>query len=341
MRMADDIEVLVLTWNRVPLLREALGSLLRQTVAPRRIVVIDNASEDDTQNYVNGLVADHPHVHLVRQPMHVDFCSNMMTAVASAESRYFMVMHDDDLLDRNCVACLDKVVARFDDVSMVCSAQRSFHGADGCVDLQVASIDCEVFRSGADFVAADFARFLRRQEESLCFPSVLYRRDCVSTEVLKRNAFGKIVDKPFVYGSMGTGRIVRLGEPLYNYRTHDGQDTKTSCNGPYPEEILSLLDVYRQKLSANSRYAEAFKALSIRLMKSLYFWGGNGKGGWHGFVEEARARFLTGAMVDRPWRIPLWRWRSGKICEKMLQCALGAAERCAVRLDESSMENRK
>ena len=336
MRTADDIEVFVLTWNRVSLLREALDSLLRQTAAPRRIVVVDNASTDETPDCVRQVARGNPHVHLVRQPVHVDFCANMMTAIDNVEAGYFMVMHDDDLLDRRCVACLDRVIAENGAVSMVCSAQRSFHGASDLNGRMEDGVRYEVFHSGADFVAADFARFLRRQEDSLCFPSVLYRRDCVSTCALEGRLFGKIVDKPFVYGSMGSGKIVRLCSPLYNYRTHAGQDTNASSNGPYPEEILNLLEVYRRMLSGNSMYVKAFRALSIRLMKSLYFWGGNGKEGWHDFVEEARTRSLTGAVVDRPWRLPFWRWSSRRTCEKLLQQALGAAERRTVRIDKTS-----
>lgn len=338
MRVANDIEVFVLTWNRVSLLREALGSLLRQTVAPRRIVVVDNASTDGTLGSLRPIAEGNPHVHLVRQPVHVDACKNLMTAIDNAETNYFMVMHDDDILDRECISCFDKVLAENVEVSMVCSAQRSFRSLSDLNGRIEDRVWYEVFHSSADFVAADFARFLRRQEDSLCFPSVLYRKDCVSTGALQGTLFGKIVDKPLVYGSMGTGKIVRICSPLYNYRNHAGQDTNATSNGPYPEEILNLLEVYRQMLSGNRLYLKAFKALSIRLMKSLYFWGGNAKGDWHNFVSEARLRALTGAVVDRPWRLPFWRWNSKRTCERLLQQALSTVDRRMMRIDGTSRE---
>ena len=325
-----DIEVLILTWNRLALLEEALWSVMNQTLMPRRIVVVDNASDDGTGEHVDRAAADNPLVHHIRQSVHVDVCANMLTAVDNVQSRYFMMMHDDDILDRNCIARLDALVKAEPDVTMVYSAQKPFRSREECVDAGGESMEYELFASKADSVAADFARFLQRQETSLCFPSVLYRRDCVSTGVLRNNKFGKILDRPFVYDSAGGGKIARLCEALYHYRIHPGQDTGISSNGPYPEEIFNLLGAFRDVLSGNEMYLRLFTSLSIRLMKSLYSWGGNPKGGWGGFVREARRRGLTDSVFARPWRIPFWRFHSKRLCARLLSLALENSCRRAI-----------
>lgn len=322
MSCAEDIELIILTWNRIGLLREALESALRQTVAPHRIIVLDNASTDGTSEYVESVTRHNRSVRHVRQPNHVDVCSNMLTAVGEVKTKYFMMMHDDDILDGNCIAWLDLLLKAEPDVAMAYSAQKTFHRLEECVDFAGRTLEYEVMPLLGDFVAADFARFLTRQVDSMCFPSVLYRRETVSTDILRNNRFGKILDRPFVYDSIGRGSIVRLRTPLYHYRIHSGQDTSTSKNGPYPEEIFNLITLQRDVLSENRVYERMFAALSIRLMKSLYFWGGNPKGGWRGFVREARRMALTSSAFARPWRVPFWKQWSNGVCARLLSLAM-------------------
>ena len=331
----------MLTWNRVALLREAVESLLRQEVLPCRIVVIDNASTDETPDFVKQTAKRNPQVQLIRQAVHVDFCANMLTAINAARTDYFMIMHDDDILDRSCIAYMNAILSKDRDISMICSAQRPFSDSCTCAAMQEDHLTYEVFHSKADFVAADFARFLNRQEDSMCFPSILYKKDCVSTEVLRRNLFGKMVDKPFVYDSMGYGGIARLETPLYNYRVHGGQDTSTSANGPYPQEILNLLAAQRRILANDRFYCRFFEALSIRLMKSLYFWGGNPKDGWCDFLKDARKLSLTSSVFDKPWRIPFWRNHSRAICKKLLKHALERSTQRTVCRDWANERRRK
>ena len=51
--MSKDLSVIIPTYNRRPLLVRALGSVLSQTILPREIIIIDDGSEDLTEQLVN------------------------------------------------------------------------------------------------------------------------------------------------------------------------------------------------------------------------------------------------------------------------------------------------
>src|SRR6478609_2119360 len=51
---AAPVTVAIATFNRAPMLRQALESCRNQSVPPQRVIVVDDGSTDDTAQVVNG-----------------------------------------------------------------------------------------------------------------------------------------------------------------------------------------------------------------------------------------------------------------------------------------------
>ena len=51
----EDVSVVIPTFNRRNLLKRAINSVIKQTIEPREIIVIDNGSTDQTYQMVSSL----------------------------------------------------------------------------------------------------------------------------------------------------------------------------------------------------------------------------------------------------------------------------------------------
>src|SRR5512146_981209 len=60
------LSVIVPNYNHARFLPSSLGALLSQDCQPDDIIVIDDASTDDSVAIVQSLIAEHPHARLVR-----------------------------------------------------------------------------------------------------------------------------------------------------------------------------------------------------------------------------------------------------------------------------------
>jgi len=104
------VTVYVPTYNRARLLPSTLASLSAQTFDDLAIVVVDNASTDDTSAVVEGHRDDR--VSYVRQPRNLGILGNHNWILANASSEYALIIPDDDIaypeLLATCVRALDE-----------------------------------------------------------------------------------------------------------------------------------------------------------------------------------------------------------------------------------------
>jgi glycosyltransferase involved in cell wall biosynthesis len=92
------ISILLPTYNRAALLREALASALAQTWPDVEVVVSDNASTDDTAQVVAGFQGD-PRLRYHRNETNVGMVANWRGALEHlATGDFFLILSDDDCL---------------------------------------------------------------------------------------------------------------------------------------------------------------------------------------------------------------------------------------------------
>ncbi|GAB4366792.1 MAG: hypothetical protein Kow00121_04470 [Elainellaceae cyanobacterium] len=102
------------TYNRANgYLKLALGSALAQTYPNLEIIVSDNCSTDNTQSLVESY-AD-PRVKYVKQDPQVSANENFNACLNTANGEYFLLLHDDDLIDADFVeTCMRQANYRTD-----------------------------------------------------------------------------------------------------------------------------------------------------------------------------------------------------------------------------------
>ena len=96
------LSIVVPTYNRVGLLRQTVASALAQDHDDFELVVVDDASEDGTWEYLRGL----SRVRAYRNPTRLGLAANKNRAISLSGGRYVYVLQDDDLAEPNLVSTL-------------------------------------------------------------------------------------------------------------------------------------------------------------------------------------------------------------------------------------------
>ncbi len=89
------VTVVLLTYNRPELLREAIGSALSQTYHNLEILICDNASELPTTDTIESF--NDPRIQHIRRPSNIGMTANAQLGFQAAQGKYLTNLHDDDL----------------------------------------------------------------------------------------------------------------------------------------------------------------------------------------------------------------------------------------------------
>ena len=102
------VTIAIPTYNRADsFLRYAIDSALKQTYQNVEIIIADNCSTDNTDNLVKKY--SDPCLKYFRQQKNIGATNNFKFCLEQAKGDYFLMLHDDDLIDEDFVeACMIK-----------------------------------------------------------------------------------------------------------------------------------------------------------------------------------------------------------------------------------------
>jgi glycosyltransferase involved in cell wall biosynthesis len=103
MNFAKEVTVVIPTLNRPEYLKRALESVESQTLQPARVLVVDNASTDETRQIVEQFRTRISNLVYFRHVKKIDAILNWIFSVKKVETRFCKIVWDDDWLEPNCI----------------------------------------------------------------------------------------------------------------------------------------------------------------------------------------------------------------------------------------------
>jgi len=138
------VAVCIVTWNSAAWIGECLASVRRQTWKNISIVVVDNASADDTVWRIGRAGAD---VRLIRNERNLGFAAGQNLAISAVDADYYLVLNPDVWLAPDYVELL---VKRMEEQPEIGSAAGCLVRADGSGILDSAGLAMSWTRRAVD-----------------------------------------------------------------------------------------------------------------------------------------------------------------------------------------------
>jgi glycosyltransferase involved in cell wall biosynthesis len=111
------------TFNRADsYLKDSLKSAVSQTYSNIEIIVSDNASTDNTETLIKSF--HDPRIRYIKQSENIGALNNANYCVEQARGEFFLLLHDDDLIDHDFIEVCMKAVNYRTDVGVILTGTR-------------------------------------------------------------------------------------------------------------------------------------------------------------------------------------------------------------------------
>jgi hypothetical protein len=213
------VSVVVPTWNRADLLREALGSLVSQSLGEIEILVSDNGSTDHTADVVASI--EDPRIAYLPLPENIGLHGNLNRCLSLGSAPYLAYLHDDDLYRPENLAQKVAFLDRHPEVGAV-------HSPVDRIDLTGHVVATNVVFGGTiPPLVEPGAEFIQRSLRSMGlteFSSTVLRRESIGRARFDPDD-GLICDVGFRLRMALTSDVGFIPTPLTMQRKHVGSLT--------------------------------------------------------------------------------------------------------------------
>jgi glycosyltransferase involved in cell wall biosynthesis len=228
----QNLTVCILSFNRPEYLRQALESVLNQTLQPKEIIIYDNGSDESVYRSVEDLLSKK--IKWIGSKYNNGSTWNFNRAICNTKTKYIMLFHDDDRLHKNFLEnqmsyfnLNDNLVALSSNGLVIDHLSKS----SGELLINKKSESSVIFFQSSGEIAIQYA-------SNSCIPlsPTIY-----ITEVLKKitpnEAYGKVCDAVMMCELADIGQLGLNLTPLYDCRVHFDQDSKN-----FPFELMNMLE---------------------------------------------------------------------------------------------------
>lgn len=236
--MRPFVSIVVPVFNGARFLRETLDSLVRQTWSAREILVLDDASTDETP----AIIASYGDaLRSVRQPTNRGQFGNVADGIARATGELVAVYHADDVYDSTIVEREAQFLADHPEVGVVFCLDRFLDG-DGREYGRLA-LPAELREENILDFARVFNAILEHKNVFLPTPGAMARRALYERVGPYRPEFGSAADLDMWLRMAREQPVGIIAEHLFGYR-----HTVTSVGQSYqnvrlvPENFFEVVD---------------------------------------------------------------------------------------------------
>jgi len=227
------VSVAIPTFNRFDLLTRATKSVLSQTYQDFELLIIDNASSDETQQLKAGI--DDSRFRYVRNETNLGIIGNWNRAIELSKGEYLIIFHDDDIMHSTLLEKSVEALDQFPSVGFTFPLLRRV-GLQG----QYLGIWCDNYPSSGKMTGYRYLEMTLEKERCISMaPSMLFRKSVYDAIGAYRQEYGyNTFDlNLFVQAALRFDAFL-IDEVLFDYSIHEHQmserhwRTPTSPSGP-------------------------------------------------------------------------------------------------------------
>ena len=266
------VSILIPVYNREKYIAECIESALAQTFTDFEVVVVDNASDDQTWAICQRFATQDRRVRAFRNDTNVGPVRNWQRCVEEARGEFSKILFSDDCLEPN---CLSRMVPKLvdPDVALVYCAARIGETRESSAIAYSSPGDTRV-------TSSQFLNRVLRGEAPVSPGAILIRRRDLRSNL--RTDFPTATPRPFARHGAGPDVMISLltaesyswvesiSEPLVYFRVHAGSFSIENSSNQVTQGYRSAISYYLKQRQGRKPWMNYLADCWLKQIKKLH-----------------------------------------------------------------------
>ena len=232
------VTVIIPNYNGRHFLEECFDSLKIQNI-PLKVIVIDNASEDESAKYIRD---NYPDLTIIQNKKNIGFAAAVNQGIRASKTDYVFLLNNDTELEENCISNLVRCIETDENIFAVSSKMIQFENRDLMDDAGDAYTILGWTKKVGNGRSPDLYNE-EREVFSACAGAAIYRRNILN-EIghFDENFFAYLEDVDISYRARIHGyKSIYCPEAVVY---HHGSGTSGSKHNAFKVKISARNNVY-------------------------------------------------------------------------------------------------
>lgn len=281
MSPSSKVSVCIPTYQHAVFLPTAIESVLRQTFEDFELIVVDNASTDNTEEVVSRYVKSDPRVRYFRNASNLGMVGNWNKCLEYSAGDYVKILCSDDVLAPECLQVAVEALDRLPNVGLVTCGRQVVDENLGFLHVLQFSETAGVW-SGEDAIRRSLEKLNPIGEPT----AVVFRRRLAARGF--NPLVNQLADIEMWLHILQQSDLYFDPRPLCQFRQHPNQCTQENVKSlRVIEEEFAIVEGLENFLRQN--YSITFIA-KVRFLKALNAWR---------FLKTGHSREAICSAIDR------------------------------------------
>ena len=266
--LENRITVVVPTFNRLPMLRESIASLQTQTLENFNILILNNCSNDGTQEFLENLVWHRGNLEIVSRTKNIGYSQSLLDGIGRITTEFAAFLSDDNIYGKNQLHELYAGILSRDSAS-IAFASHNLIDENGGIDETKTILNNNAYgrtQKLPKFISNRRITKLEIRKKIISIDCVLvYTKQLQSAVKIEKHAMEHTIFSQYLI--LG-GDAIYISKPLLNYRMNSvGMSQSTSHKQGFSQFLISS---YSNFLSKNELTFFNRKALEREMLIAKY-----------------------------------------------------------------------
>lgn len=260
-KSGSKVSVCIPSFNYGNYVAGAIESVLGQTLHNFELIIVDDASTDNTSEIVGRYAKEDNRIKFIENKENLGMVKNWNKCVSLAQGRYITILHADDAYLPEILEIESKILDSSSKVGMVFSANYVIDDNDNILTVNAPFRGNKVFK-GNDFLK----KIIESGGNPVRFPTIMVRDECFQRIGLFDELLTLTADMEMWMRIGSHWGVAYVNQPLSLYRFHSQNESlKFLRSGAEIHEIHRAL----KHLFNNTDIDESERELLNRLMKEV------------------------------------------------------------------------